>query len=863
MDEYEKYDNGSLLRKRYLKVADISKGSYGLVSLAKDTKLDNKLVAVKFIYPLDYKSENKINDRDSTRATSSPARLRSTADHNSQRKNSILKALYEEAAKEISIHKILGVHPNISSLCDHFDSCLILEYCSRGDLYEAIQNGDGPTTSQDIKDVFHQVLNALEYCHSNNVFHRDLKPENILIADDWSIKLCDWGLATTSRNITNKNEFDIGSERYMAPELFDQNIEYYDASKIDLWSIGIILLTLVFHKNPFQVANYSDKRFIQFSSNREALFDIFSTMSGEMFSVTRYCLNIDPSNRDLQNFRTELTALKYFTIDEEYWASDYEDEDLEEADIDEDEEEVYFNDEANEEYLSDSKKESTVSVSVSPEKSIPSISTTDVESKSITNLKSETDSTKDSDNVNSDTNALKNTTVERMIPHNHRADALLSSTTNLKPIPISEGNIKFFRNTRKPFNVASYNQSAMNNSSHYNKYQNGYNSNSRFNREDFFTPKSVFNHYMDKYGEQRSNNCGKYQRPQHGNNKYYGLSDWKKNDRNHRSWKKNYKNTNSNMLKNNNKGRSYYSTAHNNENDSINNCQISNSFRRKSHLFSTTKARKSYLNNDAPASAFQSLSHINNTNTNNTLSLASGKYIPPYLRSPHYMKSPEVGPVTQEIENLDLDNDDDEEVFHLDYDFEVGNSKGNISPTNSGKSPAFTQSSPSNGDINFKKPNFKVPTYSIPNIGPDTSGGSGVLRNYSYANNYKGSGNNTRRNSTFTSANPRPISMGNNPLSDITASLPSSSCSASGKYVPPFRRGSHCPTTNASVNDSNNPNGKIKSHNITNNIDKRKSNALDDKNNLPLSVLSQVNENRIASSSVPSDKTDWFAWKKE
>lgn len=61
----------------------------------------------------------------------------------------------------------------------------------------------------------------------------------------------------------------------MAPELFDESIDHYDASKIDLWSIGIILLTLVFHKNPFQVANYSDKRFVQFASNREALFDIF------------------------------------------------------------------------------------------------------------------------------------------------------------------------------------------------------------------------------------------------------------------------------------------------------------------------------------------------------------------------------------------------------------------------------------------------------------------------------------------------------------------------------------------------------------------------------------------------------------
>ena len=60
MDEYEKYDNGNLLRSRYEKVANISKGSYGLVSLAKDKKLNDKLVAVKFIYPLDYNTEDRV-----------------------------------------------------------------------------------------------------------------------------------------------------------------------------------------------------------------------------------------------------------------------------------------------------------------------------------------------------------------------------------------------------------------------------------------------------------------------------------------------------------------------------------------------------------------------------------------------------------------------------------------------------------------------------------------------------------------------------------------------------------------------------------------------------------------------------------
>ena len=54
-------------------------------------------------------------------------------------------------------------------------------------------------------------------------------------------------------------------------------------------------------------------------------------MSGDLFSVLRFSLTIDPDNRDLKGFLDELMLLRYFTIDEEYWASEYDDDgDLEE-----------------------------------------------------------------------------------------------------------------------------------------------------------------------------------------------------------------------------------------------------------------------------------------------------------------------------------------------------------------------------------------------------------------------------------------------------------------------------------------------------------------------------------------------------
>lgn len=473
MEAYERYDKGGLLHDRYLKVADISEGLYGLVSLAKDTAHGDRLVAVKYIYPLNYKKSLNSTGR----ATSLPAKLRLNQPEDTRKL--IMTALYEETNKEIRIHKILEGHPNVPELLNHFDSCLVLEYCARGDLYEAMQNDMGPSTSHEIKEVFGQILGALAFCHNQLVYHRDLKPENILIGEDWGIKICDWGLATTQRRVTDKNEFDIGLERYMAPELFDAELEYYDAAKIDLWSLGVILVTLVFHKNPFQVANYADKRFLQFSTNREALFDFFSTMSAEMFSALRFCLNLDPANRDLDSLQLELERLRFFTIDEEYWAehSDEEEEEDDEVraiDANDESEDDMFKFEQRDPLQKKAKKRVTLDL---PE--------SDREPEALPPVK-ETKFYEPPRDREGRTDSM---------PHNRRAEALLSPG----PIPIGGG--KMIRNTRKPFGVALYNKNVrtMLGQGHAHTQSNG----GRFRREDWFTPRSVVNHYMDKYGEQR------------------------------------------------------------------------------------------------------------------------------------------------------------------------------------------------------------------------------------------------------------------------------------------------------------------------------------------------------------------------
>lgn len=277
-----------IINDRYKVVTVLNHGSFGVVSLAKDTWHKNTLVALKCIH----------KHKEST-------------------------AAIDEAKEEIAVHERLGNFEYVAPLLDHFETedstFLVMEYYPDGDLYEAIRSEKGPRDSGTILEFMLQLIDAVEYAHSRGVYHRDIKPENILIASDGSVRLADWGLSTRERE---NSEFGVGSERYMAPELFDKSIDCYDAEKADIWSLGICLLNIIFARNPFTIASQKDKLFLDFAASREALFDIFPTLSCDVFAVLRHALTIDPDNRSLEKMREELFNVSIWTTDDEYYYDD-------------------------------------------------------------------------------------------------------------------------------------------------------------------------------------------------------------------------------------------------------------------------------------------------------------------------------------------------------------------------------------------------------------------------------------------------------------------------------------------------------------------------------------------------------------
>lgn len=94
-----------------------------------------------------------------------------------------------------------------------------------------------------------QLFSAINHCHACGIVHRDIKPENIMINDEDEVRLIDFGLSKVSKK--KQMHTVAGTPFYMAPEVLVENY----GSKADIWSLGVLLYTLVSGYLPFQGTN--------------------------------------------------------------------------------------------------------------------------------------------------------------------------------------------------------------------------------------------------------------------------------------------------------------------------------------------------------------------------------------------------------------------------------------------------------------------------------------------------------------------------------------------------------------------------------------------------------------------------------
>ncbi|XP_036393179.1 MAP/microtubule affinity-regulating kinase 4 isoform X3 [Megalops cyprinoides] len=161
--------------------------------------------------------------------------------------------------REVRIMKGLN-HPNIVQLFEVIETektlYLIMEYASGGEVFDYLVS-HGRMKEKEARAKFRQIVSAVHYCHQKNIVHRDLKAENLLLDADSNIKIADFGFSNEF-TLGNKLDTFCGSPPYAAPELFQG--KKYDGPEVDIWSLGVILYTLVSGSLPFDGQNLKELR---------------------------------------------------------------------------------------------------------------------------------------------------------------------------------------------------------------------------------------------------------------------------------------------------------------------------------------------------------------------------------------------------------------------------------------------------------------------------------------------------------------------------------------------------------------------------------------------------------------------------
>ncbi|KAL4452911.1 hypothetical protein ABPG74_002476 [Tetrahymena malaccensis] len=226
MYSYQNFQN------RYNQLEKLGEGTYGVVFKALDT-LTNQLVAIKQI---------RIDPNEDEGVPSTTLR-----------EISVLKKLnHKNIVKLIDVY----VFPDVQKIS------LVFEYYPqdlRNYLKQLQQQNQKEIPLSFYQNQFKQILEGVDYCHSQGILHRDLKPQNILVSATGEIKIADFGLARAFNYPLKELTKDIVTLWYRSTELLLGESQYDIA--IDMWSVGCILAEFITFKPLFMGDSQIDQLF--------------------------------------------------------------------------------------------------------------------------------------------------------------------------------------------------------------------------------------------------------------------------------------------------------------------------------------------------------------------------------------------------------------------------------------------------------------------------------------------------------------------------------------------------------------------------------------------------------------------------
>lgn len=248
---------------RYIKIRKLRATLFGNVTLFKDThtdtlvavKLSNKeLMAKRVTSKGKPVSENPLDEMIYMRQLNAP--LNNSLQHNSS---------------------LLAGSKYVLRLLDECDDGIniwtVLEFAQEGELFDYVESCDGRLDPDLVRRLFIEMVQGVQYMHTQGVCHLDLSLENLLLTGDHDmpdLKICDFGLARfiqcqTINGVQHELPYSpaVGTKPgklgYMSPEVFAGLP--FSGTISDVWSMGVILFILLTGVPPYEVPSTSDGRF--------------------------------------------------------------------------------------------------------------------------------------------------------------------------------------------------------------------------------------------------------------------------------------------------------------------------------------------------------------------------------------------------------------------------------------------------------------------------------------------------------------------------------------------------------------------------------------------------------------------------
>ena len=148
-------------------------------------------------------------------------------------------------------------HPNIIKVTDLIDAGDIVAFVMEnieGVSLEQYISDNSPLSHETIEKLFLQMIDAVEYVHSQGLIHRDIKPSNFMVTPDESVKLLDFGIAKNLNDgavdyTKTSMAQQMGTPMYMSPEQVRNTSEI--TPQTDIYSLGVVLWQMVMNKKPY------------------------------------------------------------------------------------------------------------------------------------------------------------------------------------------------------------------------------------------------------------------------------------------------------------------------------------------------------------------------------------------------------------------------------------------------------------------------------------------------------------------------------------------------------------------------------------------------------------------------------------